>query len=233
MRPPSAARPPPKPSWSFSLAASSIPARPRAARRVERRDLARRVERIDLAVVDDRAGGQLAVEARALAGVSAPRALDARRRAPGAPAHCWRRRRAGDQLSLLRGGGRVIGLSAAARLVAMFSCWMTETRLPGSGTSFSANGLSPGSWAGSAGSCRQGCRRSPPVQAHRQHGARGAEPPADAPCRACPHAASTSRVARLLGLSCRPASPCARPAPAGGLRGAGAWPAPPRSASPS
>ena len=39
------------------------------------------------------------------------------------------------------GGGKAIGLSAAARLVATFSCWMTEMRLPGSGTGFSAKGL--------------------------------------------------------------------------------------------
>ena len=45
------------------------------------------------------------------------------------------------QESFSRGGGSVMGLSAPARLVAMFSCWMTATRLPGSGTGFSANGL--------------------------------------------------------------------------------------------
>ena len=34
-----------------------------------------------------------------------------------------------------------MGLSAAARLLLMFSCWITATRLPGSGTCFSAQGL--------------------------------------------------------------------------------------------
>src|SRR5581483_8225655 len=46
-----------------------------------------------------------------------------------------------DQVSLGRAGGSVTGRSAAARSEVMFSCWITDTRLPGSGTGFSANGL--------------------------------------------------------------------------------------------
>src|SRR5688572_28949190 len=45
------------------------------------------------------------------------------------------------QESFWCGGGKATGLSATARLVATFSCWITETRLPGSGTGFSAKGL--------------------------------------------------------------------------------------------
>ena len=69
----------------------------RAAGRAEGRHLARGIEREHLAVVDDRAGRQLAVEARAGADARAPRGLDGCRRAPDDPARCWRRRPAGSR----------------------------------------------------------------------------------------------------------------------------------------
>src|SRR5207237_7408428 len=47
--------------------------------------------------------------------------------------------------SFWRGGGNMIGLSAAARLLVAFSCWITDTRLPGKGTGFSAKGLTSSS----------------------------------------------------------------------------------------